>query len=127
MTRTLAQDAAALRVLKEKATKMTLEAKTLTAQAQECEMALFERMDNEGVNGIKVGPTNFVPIETNYGQVQDRAAFIEWAEAEQPELIEPRERKALINELVNEALDNGTPMPPGLGFYTRQYISQRNS
>jgi hypothetical protein len=123
----LAEDAAALRKLKTLAAGVTAEAKALTQEAVTAELALFERMDQEGVQGIKVGNTNFVPVETNYGSVQDRAAFIEWANEHDKSLLETKERKSLINELVREHLDNGIPMPPGLGFYCKQYISQRSS
>lgn len=127
MTETVAEQATKLRQIKLAAARAVDRGKELSAEAQAAELALFERMEHDNISGIKVGDTNFIPISTNYGQVQDRAAFIEWAQTEQPELVETKERKALVNELIREALDNGDPMPPGLGFYTKQYISQRAS
>jgi hypothetical protein len=31
----------------------------------------------------------------------------------------------LLNEVVREKLDNGEQLPDGLGFYVKQYVSQR--
>lgn len=122
---TLAEEAAALRELKLAAEAADKEAKELKARAAQAEIEFFERMDAEGVRGIKVGDTNFVPAETIYGQVQDRSEFVAWAENEMPELLETKERKALVNELIRERLDSGEMLPPGLGYYVRQYVSQR--
>ncbi len=122
---TLAQDAADLRVLKRQAESLDAQTKEAKVLAQTAELALFERMASEKVDGIKYDGTNFVPVETSYGQVQDRSEFVAWAEDEMPELLETKERKALVNELVRERLDNGETLPPGLGFYVKQYVSQR--
>ena len=40
-------------------------------------------------------------------------------------LLRDHQRKALVNELIRDHLDNGAELPPGLGFYVREYISQR--
>jgi hypothetical protein len=122
---TLAEDAAALRELKRTAAALDTEAKEAKAAAQQAEIEFFERMDTEGVQSIKYDGTNFVRAETVFGQVQDRSEFVAWAEENRPELLETKERKALVNELVREHLDDGAPLPPGLGFYVNQYVSQR--
>lgn len=125
-TLTIAEQAEALRVLKRAATAADAEAKDLKAQYKQAEIEFMERMSSEGVQSIKHDGTLYVPAATTYGQVQDRAEFVAWAEAEHPELLETKERKALVNELVREALDNGTELPPGLGFYVQEYVSLRN-
>jgi len=89
--------------------------------------ALLERMDDEGCESQRVDGTTFTPVKQQYGTVQDREAFVEWAEANDPELIERKERGSLLNQLVRERLDNGQGLPEGVGFYTREYISMRNS
>jgi hypothetical protein len=122
---TIAEDAAVLRQLKETASNLDATAKAAKAEADQFEARFFERMEAEGIGSIKVGGTNFVPVGTVYGQVQDREKFIEWAQANSPELLELKERKALVNEIVREAIDAGTEMPDGLGFYVKQYVSQR--
>lgn len=94
-------------------------------EADRIERQLFEQMEDEDVGSIKVGTHTFVRAATTYGQVQDRAAFVAWAEENAPELVEVHERKGLVNELVRERLEDGQPLPDGLGFYVKQYVSQR--
>ena len=99
----------------------------LQAKFQAAKFALLDRMEDEKCDGIKAAGTNFVPTQITFAQVQDRSAFVEWAEDHAPELIEARERKGLLNQRVRELLDNGEPFPPGLGFYNDRNISQRSA
>lgn len=122
---TLAQDAAALGQARMYRDKAKIKYEDLKIRADELEAAFYARMEHEDVSGIKVGASNFVRAATSFGTVQDRSEFIKWAEEERPELLETKERKALVNEIVRECLDNGDTLPPGLGFYTREYVSQR--
>lgn len=124
---TLAQQAAGLRKLKLALQAAESRAKDLKTEFLAAEQGLLTRMEAEGVQSIKHDNTNFVPVQTVYGAVQDRSEFIKWAEETQPELLETRERKAILNEMVRQHLDDGEPLPPGLGFYVRAYISQRGS
>lgn len=112
--------------------KLKLEAKTLKSEADKAELAfrtaerkLWERMQAEETGSIKVAGTNFVPQSTVYAQIQDREAFVAWAKENSPELIQEQERKALLNELVNDRLALGQALPDGLGYYCKEYISQR--
>lgn len=122
---TLAEEAAALRTLKEQRDEAKAEAKSLEVRYNEAQQALMQRMEDEGVDGLKQGGNNFVPATTIYGQVQDRREFVEWAKENAPELIEYKERSENINELARQLLDDGEPFPPGLGFRDRKYISVR--
>lgn len=122
---TLAEDAAVLQELKQLATETEKTAKEAKDQAKHAEQLFFARMEQESVDSIKVNGTNFVKTATIYGQVQDREEFIKWAQANAPELLETKERSALVNELVRERLDTGEVLPDGLGFYAREYVSQR--
>jgi hypothetical protein len=124
---TLAEDCEAWAELKAEAERLDKLADEAKAAASKAELALFERMEHERVKSIKVGSTNFVTAETTYGQIQDRSEFVKWAEENMGELIEIKERKGLVNELVRERLDSGEVLPPGVGFYTRQYVSRRAS
>lgn len=124
---TLVEDAARLREIEAEVGDLESTLKDLKAKAVQAEQDLFERMEQEHVESIKTNGVLYVPVETNYGQVQDRAAFVEWAEDEMPELLERKERKKLVNELIRERLDAGDEIPPGLGFYTKEYVSQRGS
>jgi hypothetical protein len=123
----ISQDATHVANLKANYERAKKEADDAERAFKEAQMALYERMEHEDIGSLKVGNINFVRAETAYGTVQDRAAFVKWALEERPELVEHRERAALINELVRESLNDGTPLPPGLGFYVRQYVSQRSA
>lgn len=79
-------------------------------------------MERENVSSQKSGGVQFVKSATVFAQVQDREEFIRWAEENDPTLTESRERKAILNALVREHIDNGEPLPPGVGHYEREVI-----
>jgi len=99
----------------------------LKGECAKLESELFTIMRDQDMTSAKVGGVQFVTAETIYAQVQDKSEFIKWAEENEEELVAPAPRKALLNQKVRECLDNGEPLPPGLGTYTREYISQRTS
>jgi hypothetical protein len=126
-TQTLSAQCDALRELKQERDEAKAVYDDLKTQHEIAELALIERMELEDADGHKTGGTNFIPVETPYAQVQDRESFVEWAKLHDEALIEEKERKGNLNELVRERLDNGEGMPPGIGFYVKKYISQRAS
>lgn len=90
------------------------------------EMRLKERMDLEKVSGIKVGAVNYVPAETTYANIQDLSTLIDWAEAEgHTEFLKVAANKEALNEEIRRRLDDGEALPPGVGFYVKEYVSQR--
>lgn len=121
----LTEQAAKLKRLREERDALKADYDSADTDYRKAEFELLERMEQEDCRGIKTGGTNFVPSETTYAQMQDRAEFVEWAEEHNPELLEPRERKALLNQFVREQEDNGQPLPPGLGSYVRRVVSLR--
>ena len=88
---------------------------------------MYQRMEAGEIDGIKVDGVNFIPSETVYANVQDREQFVKWAKENDTELIEDKERKALLNALVRERLENGETLPDGVGFYVRENIALRHS
>lgn len=124
---TLAQDARELRELKQHEKAANEEYESIKRRRKECEYALLQRMQDEEADGIKTDGNNFVPAKTTYAAIQDRGEFIAWALEHDEELVEHKERKQLLNQLVRERLDNGEPLPPGLGFYDQEYVSIRAS
>jgi len=101
---------------------------------------IYEDMAEAGVGGMKVdvpivGPDgrlletrkiNFIPSTQEHATIQDRGAFVEWCHANSREdLISEKENKGDVNSYVRECLDDGRPLPDGLGFYTRNSIGQR--
>lgn len=124
---TLKQDLIRLRKLKaeDRAAKEKYDA--AHGAFKEWEAHCQERMKNEETDALRADGTLFTPVEKVYATVQDRSAFVAWALANEPELIQHKEVGELLNALVRNALDNGEEMPEGVGFYTRDYISQRAS
>jgi hypothetical protein len=125
---TLTEDAIALHALKLAYDSRRVAAQEAKGEMDRAENAFWNRMEAERCSGHKVdGIGNFVRSETIYAAMQDKHAFIEWAEAEMPELLDPdpKPRMGLLNALVNDLLDNNQPLPPGLGFYPKPYVSQR--
>lgn len=122
---TLTQELTGLRALKAKRDKAKREFEDLDLEFKQRQFRAMERMRSEGVESMKVEGTLFVPTETVYAQIQDRQEFVAWAEENDTELIEPKERKEILSQMVRQRLDDGEPLPPGVGFYVREYISQR--
>lgn len=120
----MARSLAYLRDAKESDAARAKESKEAYERA---ERRFYDALNTLGVGSVKVDSTLYVPIQTIYGTVQDKEAFSKWAEAEAPEMLESKPRAQLINELVREYLDTGQELPEGLGFYVKEYVSQRVS
>jgi hypothetical protein len=122
---TLTQDAIALREKKQATKKLKDDYEQSKREFEDAQQELLDRMEAEECEGVKADGTNFVPSGTVFAQVTDRAEFVAWAEQNDESLIEPKERKELLNQLVRECQDNGQPLPPGVTFYIKSYVSQR--
>lgn len=94
---------------------------------KQAQAELLEYMDANDIEGVKTDGINFIPTKTIYGQISDRKAFIEWAAENDDELIEPKERKSVLNERARQLIDDGEEFPPGMGFRVEEYISQRSA
>jgi hypothetical protein len=94
---------------------------------KQAQAELLEYMDANDVEGVKTDGINFIPTKTYYGQITDRTEFIAWAEENDDELIEPKERKSVLNERARQLIDDGEEFPPGMGFRVEEYISQRSA
>lgn len=124
---TLKQELISLRKLKREYSEAKRVSDTAKERFEAAQARLLERMEAEEVDSLRADGTTFSPVEKVYASVQDRTDFVAWARDNEPELIEDRERKELLNALVRERLDNGEPLPPGVGHYPRTYISMRNA
>lgn len=112
-----------LRDLKLREKKLNAELKDLHAERKQLELELHEDMSQRGVDGMRINGIQYSPASTVMGQVENRDAFLAWAQEQDETLIDWKERKELINQLVRQYQDDGNPLPPGLTFYTRDYIS----
>jgi hypothetical protein len=87
---------------------------------------LWDRMDATGVDSVRIDGRLYSKWEPKvYGTVADKRVFTEWAAEHAPELIEPKPRESLINELVRLRVDNNEELPPGLNWYTKNTVGQR--
>jgi hypothetical protein len=122
---TLTSKVRAFRALRKRRDAAVEKADKLSAEYDKAQAELFRLMKDEDVTSVTSGGVHFVRTSTTYAQVQDKSALIEWAQENEPELVAPAPRKGLLNAKARECLDNGEPLPPGMGVYEREYISQR--
>lgn len=88
--------------------------------------ALYDRMEDEGVDSQRIDGVLVVrPDPTWYHTMQDRDQFHAWARENNPSLLKTREEGELLNALVRECIEDGRPLPPGLGAYPRPTIQVR--
>jgi len=121
---TLSEDCKHMQALFEEATRLDKLAKEVRAEAKEAEAQLMERMEQEDCDSHSTGGKLYTKVVTNYHVIQDRAAFEEWAASYDEELLEVKPKGDLLNALIRQRLDDGEPLPPGLGFYPKEYISK---
>lgn len=128
---TLAEDLRVLALKKRAAESAEDIAKKVKADAKAFEQQCYDRIEQElgtdETGGASIRNTfgTFVAGETVMGYIQDEDAFVEWARAQDETYFEDKPRKALINQLVRECLDNNEPLPPGLGAYGQRRVSVR--
>ena len=112
-----------LRATKDATAKAAKEAKEVFDREQ---YDLFLDMQQEGVDSTKIDGTQYVRKATVYGQVQDMDAFTEWCKADPDragDFLKEAVEAGRINEMVRGMIDSGEELPPGLGFYTKEYVS----
>lgn len=80
----------------------------------------FQPGDSVTVNGTKYGKET-----TWYPAFQDTRVFVDWAAEHDPELIQPKLRKQLVNQRVQQMMDDGKELPPGLGAWPKEWVSRR--
>lgn len=104
-------------------------------KAAKAEAAAYEyQIHNEmGEAGYDIGDD--VPVDGTkwgrqvdwYAKVQDPIAFKEWAAEHAEHLIQPKPMKALLNQLVQQAQEDGTELPPGIAADPKVWISRRGT
>lgn len=122
---TLAQDLRALRKLKLAYVAAKEKADEAERKFKSLQNDVWTRMDAEETDSQRVSGVLYVKQGTEYGVVQDEDAFLRWATENAPELVKEAVRKGPLNELVRARIRNSEPLPDGVGFYVREYISQR--
>lgn len=107
-------------------------------QARETfERSVYARMHDEGWKpGSSLNRNGFVfrPTATVFATVQDATDLREYLKAQEaadPEddfdyggMVEPKFKKGELNRLVRRKIENGEPLPPGLGSYERTRVAK---
>lgn len=69
-----------------------------------------------------------VPEATWYATFQDYGAFQKWAEKENPSLLRyDHHVSAQLNDLARQSIEDGTPLPPGLGAYPKAVVKVKKA
>lgn len=116
--------------LDKKASILDRRTKEAKAKAAEFEYQVHQRMAAEGMevgDAIVLGGTRWGRQVDWYAAIQDEFEFNTWAEQNAPHLIQPKPRKAKLNELVVQAKQDHTPLPPGIGATPKIWVSRRSS
>jgi hypothetical protein len=129
---TLAEDLKHLVYLKRKDSILAKRRKVTAREVAQWNMHCYDRMVTEGCkpeeSSIRLDNVVHVPHSTDYAVIQNRAELEEYLrENEMEGLIVSGIREGELNQLVREKLDNNEPLPPGLGSYTKNYVSVRGA
>lgn len=122
---TLSDDLKELRALKVALAQATKAEKAARKAHEEAQFRVLRRMESEDTEGQKVGGYNFTPVRTRVSVMQDRSQFVPWAKENAPDLLVEKEQG--LDQKVRQLLDDGEVLPPGVGVYVREYISQTKS
>lgn len=124
---TIGQDLVKLKKLKDEAAELNARATTAKARKDEWERHCYSRMDAEEVKSTSTRGSLYVATATTMANVQDRDAFLAWAKENAPELVIEKELGKELNALVRACLDDGKPLPEGVGFFIREGVSVRKA
>jgi len=125
---TLRADLLKLRQLKRVEQETYAEHEDAKKARQRHERKVLDRLQDEGMDGAKADESTFTPVRTIYAQVQDPEVFAIWAAENDPDLLRPQDpRQRELNALVRRCLDDESALPPGVGWYQKEYISIRTS
>jgi hypothetical protein len=100
-----------------------------SAERKDYEQSLYALARDEGCFGIRTPKGHYSLKVTEYGTINDFEAFEDWVKEQglEAEFLKVEEQAARVNELVRAALETDTPLPPGVAYYTREYISHTSS
>lgn len=116
---------AELRRLKHRATASQDLADKHKQEHADFQEQLFHDLRDAGLHSVRTDDARFDRRSTIYAAVQDHDAFRDWLieKGLKEDYLVERESKARLNELVRDRLDAGEELPPGIGWFPREYIS----
>lgn len=115
--------------LRERYEESNRRTKRLKRELDEFQASLYEQMRREGVISLRTQEGLFTTKSTVYAVVQDRDAFAEWCRENDltDELLSLKPAEQRLNEIVRERIDTKQDLPPGVGWYPREYISRTDT
>lgn len=107
------------------------EAKAAKAALDDYEMEFWSELEDLGLKSVSLelgppyGSVRLERRERRDSRVLDLRSLTEWviAEGYAAELLRDEPRKAVLNQFVRTRTENGQPLPPGLDFTTKRYVS----
>ena len=116
---------AELRAAKNKYRSLQTEADEAKGLHDKLQTEVFATMRDRKLLTHKAEDASFSRKSTIYGHVQDRDAFVQWCRDNDldSDILVVKEKGQPLNELVRSRIDNGEELPPGVGFYAREYVS----
>lgn len=111
--------------MRDKKDALESQVKELNLQLEAVQQELVERMEEQGITGIKtLDHGNFFLKDDPYSSVQDRSAFHQWIrETGQEGLFTVMYQTA--NGIVKECLSSGKPLPPGMAVFMKTSVTRR--
>lgn len=101
-----------------------LRVKALQAIEDRATTDLFDAMERVNLRSAKHDTLGtFALNDLAWAKVTDEPTAREWAETAYPELLSVNRQR--LSAIVREALREGDPLPPGVGFTTSRKISWR--
>ena len=90
------------------------------------ELMLASGLKPEANDGVKLDGMNYSPQETYFAVVQDKSELVDWLLTDgDSSIVEEKLKQEALNQIVRECIDNGQPLPPGLGFWQKTWVSTK--
>ena len=115
----------ALKTAKKRYRQLQAQADSAKTEHDVLQAEAFEMMRSRRIMTLKAEDAAFSRKATIYGHVRDRELFANWCRENGygDELLVQKENSRALNEIVRGLVDNGEDLPPGVGFYAKEYIS----
>lgn len=95
------------------------------AETEACTRALFQRMEQDGLEGVVIGDEMFSPTVEPYPQVKDKGVFLKWAIAEHEGNL--MMHAGTLKSICKSAIEGEGDMPPGVDMFLKRKLTPRKA